>query len=74
MAKPRAKQPIVHPVASFIAHFIPAPEGGYTVEVPTLPGCITEGDTFEEAERNARDAIQLYLASLAPDGDLILLI
>lgn len=35
--------------------------GGYTVEVPSLPGCITEGDTVEEALANARDAIQLYI-------------
>jgi predicted RNase H-like HicB family nuclease len=42
----------------------PAEEGGYTVEVPALDGCVTEGDTFEEAERNAREAISLYLESL----------
>ncbi len=51
-------------VASYTAHFIPAEEGGYTVEVPALPGCITEGDTLKEAERNAREAIQCYLESL----------
>jgi predicted RNase H-like HicB family nuclease len=35
--------------------------GGYTVEVPSLPGCVTEGDTVEEALANAREAIQLYI-------------
>lgn len=30
--------------------FEPQPEGGYTVYVPALPGCISEGDTLEEAE------------------------
>ena len=35
--------------------------GGYTVEVPSLPGCVTEGDTVEEVLANARDAIQLYI-------------
>ncbi len=35
--------------------------GGYTVEVPSLPGCVTEGDTVEEALTNAREAIDLYI-------------
>ncbi len=35
--------------------------GGYTVEVPSLPGCVTEGDTVEEALANAREAIDLYI-------------
>ncbi len=39
----------------------PSEEGGYTVYVPALPGCISEGDTLEEALRNIREAIQLYL-------------
>jgi len=36
-------------------------EGGYTVYVPALPGCISEGDTLEEAVKNIREAIELYL-------------
>jgi len=39
----------------------PAEEGGYTVFVPALPGCISEGDTRDEALRNIREAIELYL-------------
>jgi predicted RNase H-like HicB family nuclease len=39
----------------------PSEEGGYTVYVPSLPGCISEGDTEEEALRNIREAIELYL-------------
>jgi predicted RNase H-like HicB family nuclease len=39
-----------------------AEEGGYTVEVPALPGCISEGDTYDEAIANIREAIELYLA------------
>jgi predicted RNase H-like HicB family nuclease len=35
--------------------------GGYTVEVPELPGCLTEGDSLAEAKRMARDAIELWL-------------
>jgi predicted RNase H-like HicB family nuclease len=36
--------------------------GGYTVRVPALPGCITEGDTLAEAKRMAREAIQGWLS------------
>lgn len=46
-------------------------EGGYTVTVPSLPGCISEGDTFEEAKKNISDAIKLYLEDLAEDGEEI---
>ncbi|MBC7226964.1 MAG: type II toxin-antitoxin system HicB family antitoxin [Thermoflexales bacterium] len=41
------------------------PEGGYTVTVPSLPGCVTYGETVEEAVEMAREAIELYLESLA---------
>lgn len=47
---------------SYTAVFEPAAEGGYMVYVPALPGCATQGDTFEEAQKNARDAIEGYLA------------
>ena len=36
-------------------------EGGYTVYVPALPGCISEGETVEEAIKNIKEAIELYL-------------
>jgi predicted RNase H-like HicB family nuclease len=39
----------------------PSDEGGYTVYVPSLPGCISEGETLEEALKNIREAIELYL-------------
>jgi predicted RNase H-like HicB family nuclease len=39
----------------------PSDEGGYTVYVPALPGCISEGDTKDEALTNIREAIELYL-------------
>jgi predicted RNase H-like HicB family nuclease len=39
----------------------PSDEGGYTADVPALPGCISEGDTLEEARRHIREAIDLYL-------------
>ena len=45
----------------------PSDEGGYTVYVPTLPGCISEGDTVEEAMRNIREAVELYLEPVEDD-------
>ncbi|HEX6809898.1 MAG TPA: type II toxin-antitoxin system HicB family antitoxin [Gemmatimonadaceae bacterium] len=45
----------------------PSEDGGYTVTVPSLPGCISEGDTREEALASIRDAIQLYLEPVEDD-------
>ena len=46
------------------------PEGDqYTVKVPVLPGCVTQGDTVEDALDAARDAIGLYLESAAAHGE-----
>ena len=42
-------------------------EGGYTVYVPSLPGCISEGETLEEARKNIREAIELYLEPVEDD-------
>jgi predicted RNase H-like HicB family nuclease len=55
----------------------PSEEGGYTAIVPALPGCISEGNTKEEALANIREAIELYLEpvdddlSLSPGSELI---
>lgn len=46
-------------------------EGGYTVTVPSLPGCVTQGETIEEAIAMARDAIRLHVETLAADGQPI---
>jgi len=50
----------------------PEPEGGYTVIVPSLPGCITYGKTVEEAKKMALDAIKAYLESLKKHGEPII--
>ncbi|PIR85717.1 antitoxin HicB [Candidatus Kaiserbacteria bacterium CG10_big_fil_rev_8_21_14_0_10_44_10] len=42
----------------------PEPEGGFTVTVPALPGCISYGKTVAEAQFMAADAISCYLASV----------
>ena len=45
----------------------PSPEGGFTVTVPSLPGCISEGKTREEAFANIKEAIELYLEPVEDD-------
>lgn len=47
------------------------PEGGYTVTVPSLPGCVTYGDTIDESIAMAREAIELYIESLVERGEEI---
>lgn len=42
-------------------------EGGYTVYVPSLPGCISEGDSKEEALENIKEAIEIYLEPIEDD-------
>jgi predicted RNase H-like HicB family nuclease len=45
----------------------PSEDGGFTVFVPALPGCISEGESKEEALRNIREAIELYLEPVEDD-------
>ena len=45
----------------------PSEEGGYTAYVPSLPGCISEGATVDEATTNIREAIELYLEPVEDD-------
>lgn len=47
------------------------PEGGYTVIVPTLPGCITYGENVDEAILMAKEAIALYIEELKERGENI---
>jgi predicted RNase H-like HicB family nuclease len=47
----------------------PSEEGGYTAIVPSLPGCISEGDSKEEALTNIQEAIKLYLEPVEDDFD-----
>ena len=44
-------------------------EGGYTVTVPALPGCVTQGETIEEAIVMAKDAIRLFIETLMAEGE-----
>lgn len=47
----------------------PGDEGGYTALVPSLPGCISEGNTREEALQNVQEAIEVYLEPVQDDMD-----
>ena len=47
----------------------PSEEGGYTAVVPSLPGCISEGDTRAEVLTNIQEAIELYLEPVDDDMD-----
>ena len=49
----------------------PEAEGGFSVSVPTLPGCFTQGETVEEAMEMAKEAINLYIESLELDGEQV---
>lgn len=51
--------------------FQPEPEGGFTVTVPALPGCITYGKDIDEAKEMAADAIGAYLKSLKKHNEPI---
>lgn len=51
------------------------PEGGYTVVVPALPGCITYyGETMDEAKAMAKEAIELYIEELESRNEEVLMI
>ena len=50
----------------------PSDEGGYTVYVPSLPGCISEGGTRREALANVREAIALYLEPIEDEDTPVL--
>lgn len=50
---------------------IPDETGGYVVEVPSLPGCVSEGDSLDEALAAIREAIEAYEESLLAHGEAV---
>lgn len=56
---------------SFRLILTPEPEGGYTVTVPSLPGCVTWGKDVPEAKAMAREAIDLYLEDMVAHNEEI---
>jgi predicted RNase H-like HicB family nuclease len=55
----------------FTVVFEQEPDGGYVVTVPALPGCVSQGDTRQQATENIREAIEAYIEALAKAGDPI---
>ena len=49
----------------------PEADGGYTVTVPSLPGCVTWGETIEEAKKMAKEAIFLYVEDMEANNEKI---
>ena len=60
-----------HRLLKYNVIFNPEPEGGFTVVVPSLPGCVTYGKDIEQATLMAKDAIKLYLESLKKHNEEI---
>lgn len=58
-------------MSEFVVYLQPDEEGGYVISAPEFPGCVTQGETREEALEMIRDAIQGYLESLRAHGDPI---
>jgi len=58
-------------ILSFSVIYEAAPEGGYVAYIPTLPGCHTQGNTLEEAEKNIKEAILVYLESLLSHKEVL---
>ena len=56
---------------TYVAAFIPEPEGGFSVMFPQLPGCMTQGETFAEALEMAEEVLALYLESAEETGEEI---
>jgi predicted RNase H-like HicB family nuclease len=56
-------------MARFLVYLEPAEEGGYIVSAPALPGCVTQGETKEEALVMIQDAIRGFIISLRKHGE-----
>ncbi len=58
-------------ILTYTVHFEPEPEGGFTVTVPTLRGCVTYGKDYAEAVKMAQEAIEGFLEALTKAGESI---
>ena len=56
---------------AFQIHLQPEPEGGFTVSVPALPGCVTYGENYEQALQMAQECIEGFLEALVKAGQPI---
>lgn len=58
------KDQICKKILKYTVVFEPADDGGFVASVPSLPGCVTQGETYEETVEMVKDAISGYLAIL----------
>ncbi len=58
-------------ILSYSVIYQAVPEGGYIASVPSLPGCHTQGDTLEEAEKNIKEALRLFLESMEAHREVV---
>jgi antitoxin HicB len=67
----RRKVPGNRPLIAYLCLFRAEPEGGFNVTCPKLPPVVTYGETLEQAQANAREAIELCLEVMPQDGQPI---
>jgi antitoxin HicB len=67
----KRKAPAKRALIAYLCLFRPEPGGGFTVTCPKLPPVVTYGETLEEAQANAREAIELCLEVMRKDGQPI---
>lgn len=67
----KKRKKIKKEILTFNAVFLEEDDGGYSVSVPALPGCFSQGDTFEKAASNVKEAIALYLEDEPREKDWI---
>jgi len=56
---------------TYRAFLTPKDEGGFSVNVPTLPGCFTQGETLQEAIEMTKEAVSVYIESLKAQDEPI---
>lgn len=62
------KNEVITVTQQYCARLIPENDGRWTVEIPALPGCVTWGNTREEALERIKEAVELYLEVLKEEG------
>jgi len=65
------KQPLHKRTLGYPAVFAPDAAGGFVVSFPDFPGCVTEGDNFEQAKANAAEVLELWIEELNADHQVI---
>jgi len=68
MKRKKSGQPTL---VAYLCHFRPEPEGGFSLTCSKLPPVVTYGESLEEAQANAREAIELCLEVMREDGQPI---